>query len=162
MASKAYIARETVIEFLASGGDVTFTLTSLAADAGRQSAQHDFGASSRAASFEWRGWVQFATTPVIGETVDIYLKTSDGTHIDNDDGTGDIDVSAEDKLDNLKPIGSIIIDETTADLEFSASGVVYIPYRYINIIFWNSASDVLTATASEHGFSLTPIPLEAQ
>ena len=160
--SKAYYLPETKHTFLASAGDVVFTQTSLASGAGRQSAQLDLGAGAQPPLFRWRAWVQFATAPVVGETVDFYLKTSDGTHLDNDDGVGDIAVSAEDKLLNLRYIGSITVDEASATPEFSSSGVISVYDRYAHIVCWNSTADALSATATEHGFSLEEIPLQGQ
>lgn len=162
MTSKAYQLDETAIDFAASGGDVVLTLTSLAAGAGRQSAEHDLGTSARAFAYEWRAYCQFATTPVVGETIDIYLKTSDGTHDDNDDGATDAALSAEDKLRNLRYLGSIIVDEASATPEFSASGTIQINSRYIQIVFWNNTADALSSTASEHGLSLKPFSVQGQ
>lgn len=162
MTSKAYQLDETALEFKASAGDVVFTCTSLAASAGRQSAEHDLGAAARAYAYEWRAYCQFATAPVVGETVDVYLKTSDGTHDDNDDGASDAAVSAEDKLKNLKYMGSIVVDEASATPEFSASGVVQITSRYMQVVFWNATADALSATAAEHGLSLKPFSIQGQ
>ena len=162
MTSKAYIVPETAITFKSTGGTVAFTPTSVATLAGRQSAQHDFGAAARSPIYNWRGYVKFATTPVVGETVDIYLKTSDGTHLDNDDGTGDIAVSAADKLKNLRYIGSIVVDEASTAPEFSASGTTAIYDRYVHVVFWNATTDSLSATAADNGFILEPIPFQGQ
>ncbi len=164
MTSKAYYLPETLTQFRASGGDVAFTLTSLGAGAGRQSAQLDRGVETAGHPFlfRWRAWIQFATTPVVGEVVEIYIKTSDGTHLDNDDGTGDIAVSAEDKLRNLKYIGKIEVDEASSTPEFSASGVVSIFERYVHVVFWNRTADALSSTAADHGFDLEEIPVQGQ
>ena len=163
--SKSYLAApETAIVFTASGGDVAFTLDSVATVSGRQSAQHDFGASARAFMFNWRAWVKIETTPVVGETIDFYYKSgyTTSTRLDNDDGTGDIAVSAEDKLKNLKYIGAIVADEA-AEVPMSASGIVYIPDRYVHVVWWNaSAAKNLSSTAGDHKFLLTPIPYESQ
>jgi len=162
MVSKLYQVEETAITFADSGGTVVFTPTSLATVSGRQSAQHDFGTTARAYEFAWRAYVQFATAPVVGETVDIYIKTSDGTHVDNDDGTGDAAVSSIDKLNNLHYLGSITVDEAAANIEMVKSGVVTLRQRYAQVVFWNATVDSLTSTASEHGFILTPVPSEGQ
>ena len=151
------ITRGTSLDFIASGGDAALTLTSLASDAGRQSAEYDRGTGDLDQLYEWRAYCQFATTPVVGETVDIYLKTSDGTHDDNDDGAADAALSAEDKLKNLHYMGSIVVDEASATPEFSASGTVNINARYIQVVVENSTADALSSTASEHGVILTPI-----
>lgn len=164
MTSKAYYLPETKTQFLASGGDVVHTLTSLGASAGRQSAQLDRGVetSGHPAVFRWRFWCKFATTPVVGETIDLYLKTSDGTHLDNDDGTGDIAVSAADKLKNLQYIGSLVVDEASSTPEFSASGYCMCSWRYIHAVVWNGTADALSATAADHGFYLEEIPYQGQ
>ena len=55
MANKVYIARETPVVFIDSGGDVVLTLVSLASAAGRVSARRDQGASvSTSQDFNWR------------------------------------------------------------------------------------------------------------
>lgn len=165
MPNKVYLNPEAAITWLASGGTNVLTLTSLAAGAGRQGALDDFGTAARAADYVWRAWVKFATAPVVGEVLRVYWKSSDGTHPDNDDGTGDAAVSAEDKLRNLKPLGVIIVDEASTTPEFVASGFVppgYIAHRHGAPVIWNATADALSATAGDHGFSLTPVPPEIQ
>ena len=162
MPNKIYQATEAAITWLASGGTNILTLTSVAASAGRQGALYDFGTASRASMFAWRAWVKFATTPVVGEVIRIYWKSSDGTSPDNDDGTGDAAVSAEDKLKNLMHIGNIIVDEASTTPVFAASGMVWAPHRYGSPVIWNATADALSATAGDHGFSLIPVPPEVQ
>jgi hypothetical protein len=149
--------RGTAINFIASGGTEPLTLTSVAAGAGRQSDEYDRGAGDLDVLYEWRAYVKFATTPVVGETVDIYLKTSDGTHDDNDDGATDAALSAEDKLKNLTYMGSIIVDEASTTPEFSASGQISIYARYIQVVVFNNTADALSSTAADHGVILTPV-----
>lgn len=163
MANKLYQHDETAITWLASGGTNLLTLTSLAAAAGRQGARHDFGTAARAQVFAWRAWNVAGTTPVVGEVSGrIYWKSDDGTSPDNDDGTGDIAVSAEDKLLNLRRIGSIIVDEAATAVTFVASGLILLPHRYGMPVFWNESADAYSSTAADHGFSLTPVPPELQ
>ena len=162
MSSKVYLLPETAITFKNTGGTVAFTPTSLATVSGHQSAQHDFGTAARAYQFNWRAYVKFGTDPVVGETVDIYIKTSDGTHIDNDDGTTDIAVSAEDKLKNLTYIGSISVDEISQTVEMVASGSVNLTHRYMQVVFWNATADSLSSTAADNGFILEPVVAQGQ
>lgn len=170
MPNKVYIVPEAAITWLASGGSATFTLTSLGAGAGRQGALYDFGTSARSAEYTWRAWVKFATTPVVGEVVEMYWKTSDaasgsGGKPDNDDGDGDAAVSAEDKLRNLKFLGAITVDEASTTPVFAASGFLppeWAAHRYGAPVFWNATADALSATAGDHGFALTPVPSEIQ
>ena len=160
--SKAYLLEETAVTWLSSTGDELITLTSLATVTGRQGAQHDFGAAARAPEYAWRAWVKFATTPVVGETVGVYWKSSDGTSPDNDDGTGDIALSAEDKLKNLTYLGAIVVDEAATGVLMVGSGDVYLPHRYGSPVFYNNTVDSLSSTALDHGFSLTPVPIQGQ
>ena len=162
MTNLIYENEGTAITWLASGGTNVLTLTSLGAGAGRQGAIHDFTVAARARRFVARAFMKFATAPVVGEVIRIYLKTSDGTHYDNDDGTGDAAVSAEDKLKNLHYIGSIIVDEASATPEFSGSWDVEISGREVAPVFWNATADAFSTTAAEHGFILTPVPDEIQ
>ena len=147
----------------ATGEDVVFEVDALGAGAGHQSARHDFGVAARARLYTWRAFCQFATAPVVGELVRIYLKTSDTIdHPDNDDGTGDTAVSAENKLRNLRYIGSIVVDEAVINIEMVASGEVRISQRYLNVVFWNAAADAFTTDVAESGFILTEVPDEIQ
>lgn len=161
MANKVYQHDETAVTWKASGGTEAFTPTSLTTSTGRQGAHHDFGTAARARRFAWRAWIVPGATRVVGERVDIYLKTSDGTSPDNDDGTGDIAVSASDKLRNLRAIGVIQIDENAA-VPMAASGEIEMSHRYAAPVFWNSTANTLSGTAADFGFSMTPVPDEVQ
>lgn len=162
MVTKVYVHEESAITWRNSGGTAVLTLTSVASGAGRQGALRDLGTAARARVYEWRAFVKFATTPVVGEVVKIYLKTSDGTNPDNDDGDTDAAVSAEDKLRNLHYIGSIVVDEASATPTFVGSKTVEINARYVAPVFWNATADALSATAADHGFNLKPVPDEIQ
>jgi hypothetical protein len=147
--------------------DAAFEVHNLASGAGRQSAQWDRGVGATSAWYEWCAFVQFTTTPVVGETVDIYLKpagtsASATAHPANDDGTSEGAVSAEDKTKNLDFVGSIVVDEAAANVEMVARGAVYLTARAYQCAFWNSAADALTNDVNENGFFMTPIPDEVQ
>ena len=161
MANLIYQKQETAVTWQSSGGTEAFTPTSLGAAAGRQGAHHDFGTASVARKFAWRARIVPGGTRVVGEFVQVWLKTSDGTNPDNDDGTGDIAVSSSDKLRNLLYLGTIQIDENAA-VQMVVSGVVEILHRYAAPIFWNATANTLSATATDYGFSLTPVPDEIQ
>ena len=171
MANLIYKNPETTIWFVpaaaAQAEDAAFECHNLAAAAGVQSAQHDFGVAATAGWYEWRAFVQFAATPVLGETVDIYLKSAGSSafataHPDNDDGTGASAVSASDKLRNLQLIGVLAVDQAAENIEMVASGFVFIAARAINVVFQNSTADALTNDVDENGFMLTPVPMEIQ
>lgn len=147
--------------------DAAFEVHNLASGAGRQSAQLDLTEDAVSMLYEWRAFVQFATTPVVGETIDIFLKTAGSdaaatTHPDNDDGTSEGAVSSSDKLNNLHRLGAIVVDEAVADIEMVASDFIEIAARAVQVVFWNSSADALTNDVNENGFMLTPVPLEVQ
>ena len=171
MANLIYQNSGTTLWFVpaaaAQAEDYAFEMHNIAAGAGRQSAAWDRGVAATPAIYEWCAFVQFATAPVLGETVDFYLKpmgsdASATAHPANDDGTGSAAVSAEDKLRNLQWIGSITVDEAAQDIEMVARGVVYLTARGYNVVMWNSTADALTNDVDENGFYMTPIPDEIQ
>lgn len=162
MANKVYVIPEAATTWTDTTGDLAMTLNNLAAGTGRQGAQLDLGTAARADRYAWRAWFQAATTPVLDQHVDVRIKTSDGTNPDNDDGTGDIAVSAEDKLKNLDQIGSILVDEAATGVTFAASGLVILTHRFVMPVFWNYTADNFVATNNICGFSLIPAPYEIQ
>ncbi len=164
MANKIYKIDETSITWTDTTGDLVMTLNNLAAGAGRQGAVKDLGAGGTARSrhYRWRCIVQQDTAGVVGEIIRVYLKFGDGTYYDNDDGTGDIAVSAEDKLNNLTLIGILRVDEAVADVNISKSGSVLISSRYVMPVIWNETADNLQATNDINKFILTPDPDEIQ
>ena len=161
MANKEYVARETPIVWDDSAGDLVMTLNNLATTALRLGARKDFGAGSTAEWFTWRLTVQFATAPVVGETVLIYLSWSDGSEEDGQLGAADAAGDAN-SVKNMKPIGALIVTSTDADHDMTASGICRIPTRYVSPCIHNNTADNLRATANTSEFTLTPIPPELQ
>lgn len=162
MPSKVYIAPETAITFKSTGGTVTFTPTSVANGAGRISDQHDRGSGSKPGRYRWRARTKFASALTVGNLMQIYLATSDGTYVDGNLGTSDAGLSAVDKLRNLRPVGNVEADSTSSGEVQIASGIVWIYERYVSVVWWNAALIALSATAGDHEFTLEPIPDEAQ
>lgn len=171
MASKIYQVRETTLFFVpaaaAQAETQIFELDSLGAGAGVQSAIHDLAETARAGWYEWRAFLQFATTPVLDENVAFAIKTAGSslastTHPDNDDGTTAGAVSAVEKFEVLHQIGSVVVDEAAANIEMVASGLVWIAARSIQIAAWNYSVDALTTDVDENGFFLSPVVWENQ
>lgn len=156
----------THVKWADSGADLAITLKGLATTAGRQGAVKDFGTSARPITYRWVAGVQFdtATAPVVGETVDIYWKSGDGTNFDNDDGTGDIALSALDKTKNLLFLGSIVVDEAAADVPMQSSGVLKVMGSQGMPVFYNATADTLDddAATTDNFFELIPISMQAQ
>ena len=165
MANKVYVARETTVVFGSEvGDDVAWSTESITDTNGRQSALHDFGASSMSRIYEYRFHTQAQATPTLGEPCELYMKTalvSDG-HPDNDDGTGDAAVSSSDKLKNLKFLIPALCDEAAANIEFVASGILQLLAREVAFVFLNNLGATITTDDTETKLHLTPAPPEVQ
>jgi hypothetical protein len=164
MANKVYVARETPIVWTDSSGDLAITLNDLAAGAVRVGARKDLGGGttdSTADRYTWRASVQFKTDPAVGESVDIYMATSDGTNPDGEVGVADALITTND-LANLVFLGSVIATSTDADHVMTASGIITIATRYVSPVVHNASADNLKATANTSSVTLTPAPPELQ
>ena len=170
MANLVYRNRETTLFFVpaaaAQAEDAIFEADGLASGAGIGSANHDLGEGAISRIYEWVAFCQFATAPVVDETIDIYLKTSGNSASAtikplNDDGYA-VAVSSEDKLKNLHFIGSIVVDQASANIEMVARGPVRIDARAVSVVWWNASADALTTDVDENGFWLSPAPDEIQ
>ncbi len=160
-ANKILGARGTRVTFEASGGTVVLTLTSLATVAGRISATHDKGAGSQEKHYIGGLLTQFATTPVAGEIIRIYLIEQvearvGGTpafKVPGDLGSADAAVSDEDRFAAAGIlIGRLIVPPSpAADTEYvSITFDFETRARKFQIGVWNDTVDGLTATATEH------------
>lgn len=162
-ASKQYVAPETSLLFAdsAQAEDATITLSALANGAGRISARYDRGAGSHAALYKWRCTFQATSTVTVGNAAEVYISTSDGTDPDGQIGTADAALTT-DKRRNLLFLGLVVADQTASNTDMTASGVVFVPDRYISIGVWNAFGVAFRTDTSVHGCTLTPIPLEQQ
>jgi len=127
----------------------------------------DLGAVPRAKFYRFRFWTQFQATPTLGSLLRLYAKTGGSEtatpdHPDNDDGTGDIAISAEDKLRNLRQIGNVVVDQAAANIEMVISGTIEITERHVAFAFWNASGATVTADAAETKLRLTPVLDEIQ
>lgn len=160
MATNAvYQKAGTAVKWTDTTGDLAMTLNNLAAGAGRQGAVKSWGALStaRPTRYHFRMLVQFATTPVLAETVELYWKSGDGTDYDNDDGTGDIALSATDKLNNLKLLGVLLVDEAAANVDMSIEGYFEDYNTDGQPVIFNNTADNLVATNNVNFVTVTPI-----
>lgn len=168
MANKVYVNDEAdVLIGSEVGDDIALSSESIADGAGRQSATIDLGAAPRASIFKVEGWTQAVATPTLGAHTAWHLKsagseTATPDHWTNDDGTGDIAVSATDKLKNCPLILSTIVDEAAANIEYGSKGIREILARHIAIIQQVEMGSAVTADAAETKFRLTPMPDEIQ
>ncbi len=163
MANKVYIARETPIVFADSAQtpDYNLTLSALAADSGRVSAQADLGAGSKAGWYWWQATIQMATAGVVGEYARVLISFSDNTNRDGEVGASDAALAAE-KERNLHLLGHVVVDTTSVDTDITGSGAIFIPSRYFSIALIAPESDALRTNTGVHAVRLTPIPDEVQ
>lgn len=166
MPNLIYVNEEAVITWRDSGGTHALTFKGLLTNTGRQGATHDFGVDARSRLFRWSFFCQFdtGTPPVLGDVIEVYLKTGDGTNFDNDDGEGDIPVSSIDKLRNLLFLKPLVVDQAAVDVHMQISGLVRINAKEVIPVIWNATADTLDddAAPTNSGFDLVPVPDEIQ
>lgn len=163
MPNKVYVNRETPIRFEPSGGDVTFTPTSIGNGTGRISNRLDRGTAAHADRYEWRAKTKLAAPGTVGRQVEIYLVTSDGTIADANQGTADASITAADARNNMQYIGGLIVDNGSGTASMNNSGVLTnLTARFLQVVFWDDTGTGLSATAGDHAFILTPAPAEVQ
>lgn len=161
MANEVYQLIGTAVSF-SSAGDVAFSAASVAFGAGRKSAQWDTGVTPQPAEYSWRAKTKLQATPVVGETIDFYMATSDGTIIDGTTTAADAAFTDEDALKNMLYLGSLVVDTTGTD-SIQASGTFRMHERYGVLVMWNAtAAETLSATAGDHDFIVKPLAPQGQ
>ncbi len=149
--------RGTPIVWTDTTGDLAITLNNLAAGAARIGARKDLGAGATDEIFEVRLTIQFETAPAVGEVVNVYVSTSDGTEEDGQAGVADAAIAVA-ELANLIYVGSLVVTTTTVDIDRTASFVTRILTRYFSPAVYNvSAADNLQATNNTCEVTFTPI-----
>ena len=165
MPTQINFEQETTIRWQDSGADETMTLASLGAAAGRNGALHDWGVQPRSSRFHWKFRCQFDTAPVVGESLQLYLREAgmgtSATDPTNDDGTGDT-AMATDKERNLRFIGTLVVDEAATGIVMSAEGEFESYARFSAPSVRNNTVDALHATVASNYFEITPVPDEIQ
>lgn len=163
MANKIYRAIETTLLFAdtAQTEDAALTLSALAAGAARISLRYDFSVSG-SEELEWRATFQMGTAGVVGESIDIYISTSDGTNPDGEEGAIDAALGSTDSLKNMQFVGSVIIDTTSIDTDITASGRFTLSAQYASVVVHNNTADALKTDTGVHGVKITRVPAEIQ
>jgi len=164
MATKVYSAIETPVTFTDSTGDVAITLANLAATTGmRVSARYDRGAGSLPALHTVQVNMAFETTPVFGESVYIYISSSDGTQEDGQVGASDAAVASAYQLQNMMIVGALTVDVQAADTLMTATfHNVPILTRYFSVAVHNATADNLQNDANASSIVVTATPPESQ
>lgn len=168
MASKIYVAPETTIIWTDTGGNKLLDLGALAADAVAMGAWLDLGSGSRAIDYEIELFINgFATAPIIGDSIDLYLSQSNAETgfdgVPSTDPTATVEgTMTVAQLVNTKVAGSVTVVSTTAGDNLKNRFIVRLPARYVSPVVHNNTADALLGTADVHTVKLTPIPLEGQ
>jgi len=162
-------ATKTSIEV--AGTDVQIDLTGLAAAAGRESAFFDFGAT-RARRYSILATLEFATAPVTGQVVNLYLAPTSNSvaangNIQSIDG---VDAAApsghstlQELIDACMWIGSLVCSaDATATVQNISGGTFSPPERYGILIVVNNTDDAIHSDAVECNIVFNPIVDEVQ
>jgi hypothetical protein len=163
MPTAIYLRRGTPLKINNDGGAYAWTVEGLASNAGRVSAQIDWGSGAIPDEFEWSGKVQWQASPVQGQGLDFYYANAVGvsTQIDGDVGASNAALGDVDQLRNLRYFGSVVAEEADTTV-MVASGRFRNPSRYMSLVAHNDGGAAINATASNFVFYLTPIYYEAQ
>ena len=163
-------AAKTSVE-QAGATDVQIDLTSLGVNAGRESAKFDFGAT-RSAHYAIMASLEFATAPVTGELVNLYLAPSnDATaangNVQSIDGVDAAAPSGHSTLKELTDaclfIGSFVCSaDATTTVQTAFCGVFAPPSRHGILIVVNNTSDLIHTDVVECNIVFDPITDEIQ
>lgn len=174
MVSKLYQNTDSFQKtFTNTGGDVTWTLKNLSNGAGRISSQLDLGAYPRTTRYRYWARAKWQATPtqyqlfsigVVGWDDDAGTSYATGNFTQTtDSGTrdGSTAIVLAD-LTNLLPLRPIVVDKASASFFFTSSGLVELPWRYIQLVGWNGGGSALTNTDGDALLRLTALPYESQ
>lgn len=156
MAAGDFLTRlGTAITLKNTGGTVALTLTSVAAGAGRKSAQVDLGATF-SPRFLVTLLTKFGSAPTAGTPVEVYwASTPDGSAYDGGIAAGDDALSDADINKQLQLIGVLCADNTTNAQQ--QAWMFFPPSRYGIIVVFNGTGQALSGTAGDHLVTLTPL-----
>lgn len=163
MANKIYVAPESAVTFGSNTDTVLWSIKNVANGAGRISAQWDRGTGSKPGWYRWQMKTKAAAALAVGVALELWLAFSrGGSIVDGNFGTSDAAASAADKRNNLTRLGSIIADSTTNGEVQIGSGVIFLPYRYVSVLGWNTLGQSLTNVDADHQLAFEAIPWEIQ
>lgn len=162
MANEVLLKNGTTVTWRESGqgGTYTWTLASLANNAGRKGPGHDLGAT-RAGRYRIRGKIDFAVAATAGAPVGIYLATSDDNSLfDGNLAAGDGAASDTDVLRQLFFVGNLFADNVTTTQ--ASHFEIDCGARYVFPVLFNAGGQAFSATATEFELAITPIVTEIQ
>lgn len=160
---------DAAVEFLGSGGDVTLSTASLAAGAGRASAEYDHGGgatTSRPIRFTLEAGFKFNAAPAVGDGVEVHVfgynvNTERPAGLSGSDAA--LGGTNDERLRNS--LFSMTVEAwstSTSDL-FRNSREFESACRYFIVVVYNrTGNSALSATEADCWVKLTPTNPEAQ
>lgn len=166
MANESYISNGTSLSINGeAGADYAWSVEGLADASGRVSAQVDLGAAPRPYVYQWSCEIQFQATPTQYATFRIYIAEApdgDSTQISGDSGATDAALGDVDSLQNMKYIGSVVVENAAASEKNVASGEFVTFARYISLVGYNDSGASVNATDSNFRFDMQPKAFQGQ
>ena len=154
----------------AGGFMVPFDIEALPAGGYWLSGVCDLGTSPRTTKFWWQAKTALTGAEIAGEFVSFYAATMDDNDLTNIDGlppasgslpnAGNYLLQTSPSAKNFEYVGSVVTDGTAGPLV--TSGYVEIESRYLYLVAYNGTSKELSLPASDHQFTLVPMPDEVQ
>lgn len=163
MANEIYALPGTAVLFDAAGTNVAITCTSLAAAAGRVSAQWDRGTGAQPMTYLWEARAILQSGSVLGEAIDFFLPTyAVASKVPGRLGTSDAALGSTNQLGSIRRqrIGSLTAEGNTSELV--GSGYVTLIGRYGSLVVVNWTTAIFSATSTDFEFRLTPHPEQIQ
>lgn len=158
-----------------SGGDGVITFTSVTDAAGRLGDRVDLGdllvanTAARATLFRWYVTCKMqASGLVLNKKIDLYFarwnddSSGAAAQPDGNVGSADAAFATAALLVNLMLAGSVLVDSTAGATVLAASGLIYLPHRYVSPVLWNGSGATASATATDTQIWLTPVNPQAQ
>ncbi len=172
MPTKSYIAPETATVWTDSGGDKLLDLGNLSGGGGgiAVGAYLDLGSGSRTNWYEVEMKIDgFASSPAVGDKVDIMFAQSNATTGFDGQLTADPtastqgSISSVQQLENLTKVLLLRAVSTTAGDVIQGRAIVKFTGRFVAPVVINrSVGAALKGTSDSHTVTLTPIPQEGQ
>jgi hypothetical protein len=139
-----------------------WTLSNRTPGVGRVSAVYDKGVGAQPSLWEIRCWISLSGTNVVGQAVEYYLVTSDGTHADSEPAAGDVALNSDQRR-ALTMLGVLPVYQTASNTTMTTSfRNVYIPSRYFRLAMWNATGLPTETNTNKHGCSATAMTPQMQ
>lgn len=133
---------------------------------GRNGALNDWGAAPRTDLYHIKARCTLQATPTLGAGINIYIREAgiglSATDPTNDDGTGDVALSAPEKTYNLLAVLVLKVDEATAGIVLSAEGFFRTAARHFGPTMLNRSGATTTDSDDDFTIAITPVFAEAQ